>query len=464
MTSSTESFTPISDTPTTTDHDVPAQGEIAGQEGVNAPDDLDPQDAANVPDEATSPLGADGEPPVPPGRWRRTRQRFPKSTSKGAFAALIVVLLAGTGAAVAAAMHKTVILDVQGESREVSTFAGSVEALLAEEGIEVGEHDLVVPGLDEALREQSEVVVRYAQQIEVEIDGEQEQVWSTALHVGEALSDLQAMGRDVSMVVTRSADRASVDMPLVRNGRAIVLADGEEHQVVAEGEASLDGVIALAGLELAELDTVEVDVREGGVPVVTIARVVVSERVETESIAHGSREENTTRYYEGTTRVGTEGVDGVKELRYEVTTIDGEEVSAELTSETITQEPIEEVILIGTAVRPVVTPTASSSSSSASSSSSSTSSSGGSSGGGSVSGDVWAALAQCESGGNPSIVSSNGLYHGLYQFSVATWQSVGGTGLPSQASASEQTQRAQALQARSGWGQWPSCSRQLGLR
>ena len=53
---------------------------------------------------------------------------------------------------------------------------------------------------------------------------------------------------------------------------------------------------------------------------------------------------------------------------------------------------------------------------------------------------------------------------GLYQFSVATWQSVGGAGLPSQASPAEQTTRAQILQARSGWGQWPACSRKLGLR
>ena len=40
----------------------------------------------------------------------------------------------------------------------------------------------------------------------------------------------------------------------------------------------------------------------------------------------------------------------------------------------------------------------------------------------------WAALAQCESSGNPTIISSNGLYHGLYQFSVSTWQAVGGSG------------------------------------
>ena len=73
----------------------------------------------------------------------------------------------------------------------------------------------------------------------------------------------------------------------------------------------------------------------------------------------------------------------------------------------------------------------------------------------------WPALAQCESGGNPRIVSSNGLYHGLYQFSVPTWRSMGGSGAASSASADEQTYRAQILYDRAGPGQWPHCGKRL---
>lgn len=82
-----------------------------------------------------------------------------------------------------------------------------------------------------------------------------------------------------------------------------------------------------------------------------------------------------------------------------------------------------------------------------------------------VSGDtsVWERLAACESGGNWSINTGNGYYGGL-QFSAGTWRSVGGSGLPSQASKQEQITRGQMLQARSGWGQWPACSSKLGLR
>jgi hypothetical protein len=58
-------------------------------------------------------------------------------------------------------------------------------------------------------------------------------------------------------------------------------------------------------------------------------------------------------------------------------------------------------------------------------------------------------------------VSASGKYHGLYQFSLSTWAGVGGSGLPSQASAAEQTMRAQMLFDRSGAGQWPHCGPRL---
>jgi len=67
--------------------------------------------------------------------------------------------------------------------------------------------------------------------------------------------------------------------------------------------------------------------------------------------------------------------------------------------------------------------------------------SGGSASGGSagtndgpVGDDVWAKLAQCESGGNPATNTGNGFY-GMYQFTLETWQSLGGTGYPHEADA-----------------------------
>ena len=74
--------------------------------------------------------------------------------------------------------------------------------------------------------------------------------------------------------------------------------------------------------------------------------------------------------------------------------------------------------------------------------------------------EPWRSLAGCETGNtfNPSIVSSDGLYHGLFQFLDSTWQAMGGSGSASDASVAEQLERAQALQAQSGWGPWPVCA------
>jgi hypothetical protein len=68
-----------------------------------------------------------------------------------------------------------------------------------------------------------------------------------------------------------------------------------------------------------------------------------------------------------------------------------------------------------------------------------------------------AAIAQCESGGNPSAIGGGGTYRGMYQFSYETWQAVGGTGDPAAASVAEQTKRAEILYAQAGSGQWPVC-------
>ena len=76
---------------------------------------------------------------------------------------------------------------------------------------------------------------------------------------------------------------------------------------------------------------------------------------------------------------------------------------------------------------------------------------------------AFAALRKCESGGNYKIATGNG-YYGAYQFDPRTWRSLGYSGLPSDAPPEVQDEAARKLLAKAGWGQWPACSRKLGLR
>lgn len=66
-------------------------------------------------------------------------------------------------------------------------------------------------------------------------------------------------------------------------------------------------------------------------------------------------------------------------------------------------------------------------------------------------------IASCESGGDPTAVSSDGSYRGKYQFDYGTWESMGGSGDPAAAPEAEQDYRAALLYASSGSSPWPVC-------
>ena len=192
---------------------------------------------------------------------------------------------------------------------------------------------------------------------------------------------------------------------------------------------------------------------------------------------HGSVQQENGDLSEGETKVATAGVDGVVRTTYEITTVGGKEVSRTPVAQVVVTQKVDEVVLVGTgaAKKQESKPDQSQgqgqdqsqgqgqTQSQAPSESSSGSGGSKSTNGGPVGDDVWAKLAQCESGGNPATNTGNGFY-GMYQFTLETWQSLGGTGYPHEADAATQTAMAKKLQAQAGWGQWPGCADKLGLR
>jgi peptidoglycan hydrolase-like protein with peptidoglycan-binding domain len=72
-------------------------------------------------------------------------------------------------------------------------------------------------------------------------------------------------------------------------------------------------------------------------------------------------------------------------------------------------------------------------------------------------------IAQCESGGNITIESRNGQYFGKYQFSIPTWEAMGGSGKPSEADEATQDTLAYKLYQQRGTDPWPACSAKLDL-
>src|SRR5699024_4492984 len=200
--------------------------------------------------------------------------------------------------------------------------------------------------------------------------------------------------------------------------------------------------------------------------------------------------------YEGTTKTTTKGKTGTTEKVYTDTVVDGEVTESELVSEEATEEPVTQVVAKGTKAKSEPEPepapepepepaqeektsasssccaasekrsTGSKSNRSSERSSSESSGNTGASAPTAPSGSVWDRIAQCESGGNWSINTGNGYYGGL-QFSASTWKAFGGGKYASTADKATRAQQidiAKKVQAAQGWGAWPSCTSQLGIR
>lgn len=82
--------------------------------------------------------------------------------------------------------------------------------------------------------------------------------------------------------------------------------------------------------------------------------------------------------------------------------------------------------------------------------------------------DQWAALRQCESGGDYAITNPSGKYRGAYQFDRRTWNSVAERHAPrlvgvdpAAASPADQDAMALALYDERGHRPWPHCGRHL---
>jgi uncharacterized protein YabE (DUF348 family) len=362
-------------------------------------------------------------------------------TLKLALCALVLTGLVGGSFAWFAA-QKSLTLTVDGSPREVSTYADTVGEVLAEEGLQVQAHDVVLPAADAGVADGDTVVVNRARPLQLTVDGVSSEVYVTALSVDEALEQLGYRNQDVVLSASRSERLPLGGMQLsITTPKDVTLVVDGATRVVTTTAATAGDLLAEQGVTLGEHDRTSLFPTQPLLPAMRLQvfRVQVADQVLTTPVPFRTVETEDPAAFEGEETVTQEGVAGEQATTVRVTVVDGVETAREELSTTVTRPAVDELVTVGTKERPAPA------------------------GGVPATADGlnWAALAQCESGGRADAVSSTGKYHGLYQFSVGTWQAVGGSGLPSQASAEEQTTRAQMLYARSGAGQWPHCGPRL---
>lgn len=351
------------------------------------------------------------------------------------------------------AMANDVTMTVDGEERQISSHADTVGEVLEEEGIEVGQHDRVAPDEDTELSDGSAISVQYGRQLTLEVDGKSKTYWVTSRSVDRALNEIERnFGDRAEFSTSRSAEigRDGMTLEVVTPKKVTVVLGGKKAQKKTVTALTVQEALKELGVKLEKRDSVRPKAGkklQDGDKIVFTDVSTKTKRVKAESVDYETVERSDDSMYTDEEETVREGRDGTRDVTYRLVYRNGEVVERKVLKANVTREPVDEVVKVGTKERPEPEPEPA----------------GGSATGSAPSGTVWASLAQCESGGNPNAVNPAGPYYGLYQFTASTWQSVGGSGIPTDHSAAEQTKRAKILQARSGWGQWPACAAELGL-
>lgn len=351
--------------------------------------------------------------------------------------ALVVAFLAG-GTSAFVAKDKAIELTVDGRPRTLHTFADDVTELLAAEGVGLGAHDVVAPGPGTSLSSGDEVAVHYGRPVGLTLDGHRRQVWTTARTVDGALRQLgvRAEGAYVSTSRSKPIGREGLELDVRTERTVTIMADGRT-RMIRTNAATVREAVEQAGVTLRGQDTTSVE--QAGFPrdgqAVTVLRITGSREVREEPIPFQVRRVEDADLFKGTEVVEHAGHLGARRVTYAFRTVNGVKQRPRRVRTEVVREPQDQVVKVGTKPMPT-----------------------------SVRGAErlnWEALAACESGGRPSAVDPSGTYGGLYQFDTRTWQSLGGSGRPQDASAAEQTLRAKKLYARRGASPWPHCGARL---
>jgi uncharacterized protein YabE (DUF348 family) len=378
-----------------------------------------------------------------PGADPPTGRRGARHPVRLALYALVLFgLVAGSAAWLA--VDKSVRLTVDGAARTVSTYASTVGGVLDDAGVTVSDRDVLAPARETRISDGGEIVLRRGRLLRLTIDGKSREVWVTATTVQEALDQIGYRQSGLYVSATRS-ERLPLDGYdlTVRTPKTVtVLADGRRRRVVTTA-ATVGQALDEAGVRVDGDDKVS---QLATAPVVngmtvTITRVSRKTTTTRTVLRYDTVEKQDPDAAVGSRKVTTEGVNGLQQVTYVETYVNGRLTSRKVAKVTVLKQPVDEVVVVGPEPPPAQPaecadfPT--------------------------TGGLNWCGLARCESGLNPNAYNPAGPYYGLYQFDIGTWQANGGTGSPSGKSIAEQTRVAYNLYQARGRSPWPVCGQYL---
>lgn len=356
------------------------------------------------------------------------------NTKIAALAASAVML--ASGAFGATIFDKSVSLTVDGHTQTVHGFGNTVGDVLRNNGVTLGERDLVFPTVSDPIEDGGAVSVVYSRKVTATVDGVAEEFDTTARTLDAALAEWSAHDlRDARVSVSRSNEitREGISVTITTPKKMVLVVAGKKKTLTTTA-ATVAELLGERGLSVDSDDKISPELN---LPItegmrVRLTRVSLSVTKKTETVPFSVVRKKTADLYVGESKVVTQGRNGSAKVTYEVTRTNGKVSKKVAIKRTITTKPVTQVLLVGTKTAP--------------------------SGAGInlARAAMWDRIAQCESGGNWSINTGNGYYGGL-QFALASWRANGGNDFavyPHHASRAEQITVANRYYAKAGLSPW----------
>ena len=363
-----------------------------------------------------------------------------KKTLTTLVALVTAALVAGT-LGLLALRGSAMTLSLDGRTVEIRSSGDTVADVLADEGIEVTDHDVVAPSLDSPVRDGSRIAVKFGRPLTLSVDGERTRHWVTATDVASALDQIgvRLSGADLSVSRGAGIDRNGMTLKVITPKRLTFAVAGRKPVQKKVTALTVAQALRERHVKVDKDDIVSPGLGRRVQPGdrITVTKVnVVTKRFRHEVLAYGTETVDDSSMFEGEERTVRPGRSGSRDVTYKVRFVNGKYVGRRVVTVRDVVRPVDALVHVGTKAEVVAFASGNT---------------------------VWDALAQCESGGNWAINTGNGYYGGL-QFNLGTWQAYGGSGLPSQNS--RETQIAIATKVRDasgGYGAWPGCAASLGL-
>ncbi len=286
---------------------------------------------------------------------RRTRGRSERAHGNPArLVAQATVLAVVVGATSAfALLHKQVTVDVDGREVQVEAFGRTVGQVLEAGGVDVGSRDLVAPELHAPLRNGEQIVVRHGHDLEIEVDGQPQTVWTTALTVGEAVEGLGLRDGEVRTSASRSSSlgRGMLRVSTLKTIHLVV--DGQVIDGISNASTVRDALRDI-GLVLEEGDRVSVPLDAAAVDglAVLVTRATSDGEVVTEAVPFPVEQVDDPGLPKGQKVVAQRGRAGVRTTTYQVDVVGGAVVGRTLLTSVVTTAPKAQLIRVGTAELP----------------------------------------------------------------------------------------------------------------